>query len=151
MNDLHFDIYIAAKPDAVWKALTGREGVAALYFGSRLETTFAPGSTYGYVGPDGKGGETVHVEGEIVACQPGQLLKITHRAGPMWRTGPKVFTSGLAYTLEDLGFATKLSLHHDQFVDGDPGYEHNATGWMVFLSSVKSYVETGKPLAVLVG
>jgi uncharacterized protein YndB with AHSA1/START domain len=146
MNDLHFDIYIAAKPDAVWKALTGNEGVAALYFGSHLVTSFQAGSPYHYVGPDGKGGEVTHVEGEILAAEPGQRLQITHRAGKVWQKGPKAYSSRLTYSMEDLGFATKLSVDHDRWEEGDPGHAHNATGWMIFLSSVKSYVETGKAL-----
>ena len=46
----------AARPmanDTPPTALTGPEGVRALYFGSRLETTFERGSRYQYVGPDG--------------------------------------------------------------------------------------------------
>lgn len=146
MKDLHFDIYIAATPETVWNALTQPEGVAKLYFGSRLETTFEPGSPYRYLGPDGKGNEVAHVEGEVLACKRNELLQVTHRAGPIWQKGPKVYSSRLAYKIEGLGFATKLSIVHDQWQEGDPGHANNAGGWMLFLSSVKSYIETGKPL-----
>lgn len=146
MKDLYFEIYIAAKPDAVWNALTKPEGVAKLYFGSRLDTTFLPGTPYRYLGPDGKGNEVEHVEGEILVCRPNELLQITHRAGAIWQKGPKVYSSRLTYKMEDLSFATRLSITHDQWQDGDPGHANNQAGWMIFLSSVKSYVETGKPL-----
>ena len=146
MKDLRFDIYIAAAPEAVWDALTKPDGVAKLYFGSRLETTFEAGAPYRYLGPDGKGNEVVHVEGTVLACRRNELLQLTHQAGPMWRKGPTVYGSRLAYEINGLGFATKLSVVHDQWQEGDPGYAHNADGWMVFLSSLKSYVETGKPL-----
>ncbi len=148
MNDLRFDIYIAAKPDAVWRALTSPEGVAALYFGSRLETTFAPGATYRYVGADGRGGETVHVEGEILACEPNALFQLTHRAGPIWRKDGRAFTSRVAYRLADLGWATKLTVEHDRWQDGDPAHANVIDGWPIFLSSVKSWVETGRALAM---
>ncbi len=151
MHDLHFEIYIAATPQRVWDALTQPASVAQLYFGSRLETSFAPGSPYHYVGPDGKGKEVVHVEGTVVACEPGALLQLTHQAGAVWRTGPKVYRSRIAYALKDLGFATKLAITHDQWEEGDPGHRHNAEGWMLFLSSIKSYIETGKPLALPLG
>jgi uncharacterized protein YndB with AHSA1/START domain len=151
MNELSFEIYIAAEPEAVWRALTSAEGVAKLYFGSRLDTTFEPESPYRYIGSDGQGGEVVHIEGEVLACKPKELLLLSHRAGPMWQKGPRIFSSRLAYKLEGLGFATKLSIVHDQWQEGDPGHEHNAAGWMIFLSSVKSYVETGKPLELPVG
>jgi uncharacterized protein YndB with AHSA1/START domain len=142
MKTITATIYIAAKPDAVWSALTQPTGVAALYFGSKLVTTFEPGATYQYVGDDG----TVHVLGEVLEHVPSQRFVITHRAGPKWQPGPKTFQSRLSYAMEDVGFATKLSLVHDQIEDEDPGYAHNVDGWMVFLSSVKSYVETGKAL-----
>ncbi|MFZ5442426.1 MAG: SRPBCC domain-containing protein [Myxococcota bacterium] len=146
MKTISHRIYVAAKPAAVFAALTKPEGVAALYFGSRLETSFEPGSPYRYVGPDGKGGEAVHVEGEVLACVPEQRFAVTHRAGPLWRTGPKVFQSRVTYALEDLGFATKLTVTQDELEDGDPGYEHNLEGWNLFLSSLKSWVETGRAL-----
>ncbi len=146
MKDLNFVIYIAATPEAVWNALTKPEGVAKLYFGSRLETAFEAGSAYRYLGPDGKGNDVVHVEGEVLACKRNELLQLTHRAGAIWRKGPKVYSSRLAYEIKSLGFATKLSIVHDQWQEGDPGYTSNAEGWMIFLSSVKSYIETGKPL-----
>jgi uncharacterized protein YndB with AHSA1/START domain len=148
MKDLYFEIYIAGKPEKVWDALTKPEGVAKLYFGSRLDTTFEPGSAYRYVGPDGKGHDVVHVEGEVVACTVNGLLQLTHRAGAVWQKGPKIFSSRLTYKIEPLGFATKVSIVHDCWEDGDPGYVHNANGWMLFLSSLKSYVETGSPLAL---
>lgn len=50
--------------------------------------------------------------------------------------------------LKDLGFATHLTLTQDELDDEDPGYAHNREGWNVFLSSLKSWVETGKALAV---
>jgi len=146
MKALHFEIYIAASPDAVWDALTKPEGVAQLYFGSRLETSLEPGSPYRYVGPDGKGNEVVHVEGEVLASKRGELIRLTHQAGAIWQKGPKVFRSRLQYEIKDMGFATLLSITHDRWQKGDPGYASNAGGWMIFLSSVKSYLETGKPL-----
>jgi uncharacterized protein YndB with AHSA1/START domain len=150
-NPLHFEIYIKAGAPKVWAALTQSPGVGKLYFGCKLVTTFAKGAPYSYAGDDGAGGVTSHVEGEILACDENKRLALTHRAGPMWRKDGRVFTSRLAYTLDDVGYATKLTIDHDEWEDGDPGYAHNAAGWMVFLSSVKSYVETGEPLAIPLG
>jgi uncharacterized protein YndB with AHSA1/START domain len=146
MTDLQFDIYIAGNPETIWNALTRPEGVAKLYFGSRLDTTFEPGSPYRYVGLDAQGRPIVHVEGEVLSCKQGQLLQLTHRAGPIWRKGPETYSSRITYRIDPMGFATKVSIVHDQWQDGDPGYAHNANGWMLLLSSLKSYVETGKPL-----
>jgi hypothetical protein len=78
-----------------------------------------------------------------------QAQRASSGDSPRWARlarGPKVFASRLTYKLEGLAFATKLSVTHDQWQEGDPGYANNAKGWMIFLSSIKSYVETGKPL-----
>ncbi len=146
MKTISASVYIAAKPDAVFDALTRPKGVAALFFGSRLETTFEPGAKYQYVGPDGRGGETVHVEGEVIAHEAGKRFVVKHRAGPAYQKGPKTFESRVAYELEDVKFATKLTVTHDELEVDDPGFEHNQDGWLVFVSSVKSFVETGKAL-----
>lgn len=146
MKTITASLYIAAKPDAVFDALTKSKGVAALFFGSRLETSFQPGSPYQYVGPDGKGGETVHVEGEVIAHEANKRFVVKHRAGSAYQQGPKTFESRLAYEVEDAKFATRLTVTHDEIEDGDPGYEHNKDGWLIFVSSVKSFVETGKAL-----
>lgn len=151
MKTITAAVYIAAKPEKIFDALTKAPGVAALLFGSRLETSFQPGAPYSYIGPDGKGGETVHVEGEVLACEPGKTLVLRHRAGPMWRGAGKVFSSRLTYALEDQGFATRFTVTHDEIEDDDPGYAHNREGWLLFASRLKTYVETGKAFDVPLG
>ncbi|MFO0599858.1 MAG: SRPBCC domain-containing protein [Myxococcaceae bacterium] len=148
MKTISHHLYVAAPAARVWEAITQAEGVKALYFGSTLVTTFEPGAPYRYEGPDGKGNVVVQVEGEVLSARVGKELVVTHRAGPVWRTGPKVFQSRVAYRLEDVGFATKVSLVQDEIEEGDPGYAHNLEGWAVFLSSLKSFVETGRALPV---
>lgn len=151
MKTITASLYIAAKPEPIYDALTKAPGVAALLFGSRLETTFEPGAPYAYVGPDGKGGEAVHVEGEVLACEPGKRLVLRHRTGPLWRDAGKVFSSRLTYALEDQGFATRVTVTHDEIEDDDPGYAHNQDGWVIFISRLKTYVETGTPFDVPMG
>lgn len=79
MKTITATLYIASKPEAVWAALTEPAGVAALYFGSKLVTSFEPGAPYQYVGDDG----TVHVLGEVLeqvpASRPGRLLFLGER------------------------------------------------------------------------
>ncbi len=148
MKSITATLYIASTPEVVFAALTQPPGVAALFFGSRLETSFEPGSPYRYVGPDGNGGEAVHVEGEVLAFERGARWCVRHRAGPAWRTPGRVFESRLTYELRDAGFATQVTVTHDEIEDDDPGYAHNREGWVIFLSRLKSYVETGRAFDV---
>jgi uncharacterized protein YndB with AHSA1/START domain len=136
------DILVDTAPDDVWDALTGEAGVAALYFGSRLVTTFAAGAPYRYEGDDGNGNVVTHVEGEILACEPRALLSLTHRAGPIWQKGPRVFSSRLTYRLAPEGRATRVTIEQDNFDVDDPGRMHNEKGWPEFLAKLKAHVES---------
>lgn len=138
-------IDVAAPRSAVWNALTGPEGVAALFFGCRL--VLAPrleaGAKYEYRGDDGKGNDIAHVVGEVLAAAPNERLVLVHQAGPTWQPGPKTFRSRLSYLLEGEGAATRLRIVQDEIDSDDPGYAHNAEGWPVFAAQVKRFVETG--------
>jgi uncharacterized protein YndB with AHSA1/START domain len=132
--------YIGATPEKVWEALTGAEGVRKMFFGARLETTFEPGSSYRYVGSNGKGSEQVYLAGTILECDPPRLLRTSYSPG-----GER-FTSELAYELEPIAACTKLTLRLVGLHDDDPTRQHSVDGTWKLLSRLKSMIETGEPL-----
>jgi uncharacterized protein YndB with AHSA1/START domain len=142
MNDLRFELDVNAPPTPIFEALTRAPGVARLYFGSRLVSSFAPGAGYQYVGPLEDGSEVVHVEGEVLACEVPSLLRLTHRAGAHWRQGEKVWRSQVEYRLTPKAAGvTTVCVTQSNFEAGDPGYAHNLTGWPEFLGQLRAYVE----------
>ncbi|WNQ11096.1 SRPBCC family protein [Paenibacillus aurantius] len=146
MEDLKYVMYIGAKPEKVWEAFVSPEGVKALFFGCRLESTFEVGAPYRYVGPGNDGDETVHVYGEVLAFEPGRIMSYTEHAGPSYRENHAELETRVTLTLEEVGGCTKLTLVNDRWPDSHPSYENTKESWPMILSNAKSYVETGKTL-----
>ena len=132
--------YMGATPEKVWEAITGAEGVRKMFFGARLETSFEAGSSYRYVGDDGKGGETVYLSGTILECEPPRILRTTYSPGG------ESFVSELVYELEPIAACTKLTVKHIGLNDDDPTRQHSVEGTWKLLSRLKSMIETGEPL-----
>lgn len=145
-KDLYYEFYIAGTPDQVWQAIVSPEGVSAILWGSRLETTFEVGSDFRYVGPGNAGPETVHVYGKILEYEEGRTLSMTHFPGETYHPGKERYESRMTYKIEPAGPVTKLTFVHDRWDDNDPSYANTPTAWWLVLCSIKTYVETGKPL-----
>jgi hypothetical protein len=54
--------------------------------------------------------------------------------------------SKLTRDLTRMGQTTKITLIHDHFGGETATYKQSASGWNAILSSLKTYVETGRPL-----
>jgi uncharacterized protein YndB with AHSA1/START domain len=138
---LSYEFYIAAPPEKVWNALTDGEQTKQYFYGCRVESTFEKGAPIAYVAD----GSFKMLEGDVLEITPGKKLSTTYR--PLWdaavsKDAPSRVTWGLAAS----GDVTKLTLIHDAFKGGKSSYEQSASGWPLILSSLKSYVETGKAL-----
>jgi uncharacterized protein YndB with AHSA1/START domain len=144
MKDITYVTYIGAPPEAVWKALVGEEGVKAVFFGCRLESTFRPGDDYAYVGPGPDGERTVHVYGKILEIEANRLLRYTEHPGPSYRENHAELETRITYTLEPIGEGTRLTLVHDRWPDNHPGYAQTVEAWPMMLSNLKSFVEAGR-------
>jgi len=146
MQDLSYEIYIADKPEQVWKALVEDEGVRAAYFNSVLETTLRAGEEYAYVGPGNDGEKTVHVYGTILEIEPNRLLRMSEHPGPSYRPNHAELETRVTYTLEQVGGSTKLTLVNDQWPDNHPSYQNASGSWPMMLSAIKTFVETGRTM-----
>jgi uncharacterized protein YndB with AHSA1/START domain len=143
-SDRHvFQIYIRATAEQVWQAITETEFRRQYFFGSTIETTFAPGSPLRSHSPDGElWGDDV-----VLECDPPRLLSQTWRgrwdleaaAEPpsrvTWRVEP-----------QDGGF-TKLTVVHDQLEESPRTSSGVSGGWALIISGLKTLLETGTPLS----
>ena len=139
-----YTIYIAATPEAVWQALTSAEFSRKYFFGNSVEVDLKVGGTYVVRPPDG----SVHISGEVVECAPPRKLTVTFNVN--WpalveKLGPTLVT----YEIEPTGDAVRLTMteSHDRPISDDI-LSGGRQGWPAILSSLKSLLETGKPLAV---
>jgi uncharacterized protein YndB with AHSA1/START domain len=139
-----YTIYIAATPEAVWQALTSAEFSRKYFFGNSVEVDLKVGGAYIVRPPDG----SVHISGEVVECDPPRKLTVTFNVN--WpalveKLGPTL----VSYEIEPAGDAVRLTMteSHDRPISDDI-LSGGRQGWPAILSSLKSLLETGKPLAV---
>ena len=136
--------YIGSTPEKVWDALTRPEFTQQYFFGRTIEIEPREGGSFILRMPDGR----VDVKGKVVTWDPPRRLAVTWLVD--WiedmRNLPEYLVS---YDIAQAGEAVRLTLteaHHwdvpDDLLSG------GRAGWPAILSSLKSLLETGKPLSV---
>jgi uncharacterized protein YndB with AHSA1/START domain len=142
-----YTIYIASTPEKVWEALTSAEFSQKYFFGNSVEVEQRVGGAYVVRTPDG----ALHISGEVVECDPPKKLTFTFNVN--WpalieKLGPTL----VSYEIEQVGDAVKLTMseQHDRPLSDDI-LSGGRQGWPAILSSLKSVLETGKPLVVKMG
>jgi uncharacterized protein YndB with AHSA1/START domain len=139
-----YTIYIASTPQQVWQALTSAEFSRKYFSGNAVEVDLRVGGAYIVRTPDG----ALHISGEVIECDPPRKLTVTFNVN--WpalidKLGPTLVT----YEIEPAGDVTRLTLlqSHDRPLSDDI-LSGGRQGWPAILSSLKSLLETGKPLTV---
>ncbi len=142
--DTVYTIYIAATPEKVWQALTTAEFSRQYFSGLAVELEHKVGGAFVVRTPDG----SVHISGEVIECDSPRRLTVTWNVN--WpalveKLGPTLVT----YEIERNGDAARLTLTqaHDRPI-GDDILSGGRAGWPAILSSLKSVLETGRPLAL---
>ena len=139
--DLVFTTFIRATPEAVWRAITESDFTVRYYYGSTVESDWAPGSPYVYR-IDGQPA----LEGVILESVPERRLVMTFHA--TW--DDKVAAdhpSRMTWELEPAGpGVTKVTVIHGGFEAANETYRQ-AEGAAYILAGLKTLLETGSPLA----
>jgi len=136
-----YDIYISAPVGNVWKGLVDGEITKQYVYGTRFDGKLKKGASYAFVGE----GDFKVVDGEILEVEPEKRLVMTWKAH--WDDSvAKDRASRVTYELSAAGPSTKLHLVHDGFDQQTATYTGSVEGWPLMLSSLKSILETGKPL-----
>jgi uncharacterized protein YndB with AHSA1/START domain len=143
MNDEKFVyvIYIAATPEKVWKALLDGE-MTRQYWGRENVSDWKPGSKWEHRRFDAA--RTVDLVGLVVECDPPRRLVLTW-AEPA-DAADKARHTRVAMDIEKVGDMVRLTVTHDEFKPGSDTLRKISNGWPRVLSSLKSFLETGKPL-----
>jgi uncharacterized protein YndB with AHSA1/START domain len=135
-------IFIRTSPERLWQALTDGD-LMVQYFDERPTTSWQIGAPLTLSSGDGE----LHVEGEILACEPPRRLSYTWKA--LWfEAGRNEPPSRVTWEIDEaLPGICKLTLVHDQFPADSAVYKDVGEGWPHILSSLKSLLETGAALA----
>jgi len=141
MNDERFVYvtYIATTAQQVWDALLKGE-LTRQYWGHENVSDWKPGSKWQHVADDGK--RTVRLVGEVLESVPNKRLVLTW--GDAVAAADKAKRSRVAIDIETVGEMVRLTVTHDEL---SPQMRRDITnGWPRVLSSLKSFLETGRPL-----
>ena len=138
--------YIRATPEKLWEALTAPEFTRAYWHGVTHETDWRPGSSWALRFADGRKADS----GRVLEAVPPRRLVLE------WRheLTPALTAEGLSRCEIEIaaeGEACKLTVTHEIGVEPSKFIEAVSGGWPIILSSLKSLLETGKPLKATAG
>ena len=133
-------MYIAATPDKVWRALTDPDQTEKYWFGFRVNANGKTGARFIARSP---GGEDFD-KGVILESDPPRRLSCTWR--PQHDNDRHERPSRVTFDLTPVKNQVRLTVVHDDFDEGSKAFESISTGWPAVLSSLKSFLETGRAL-----
>ncbi|MDB5619456.1 SRPBCC family protein [Tardiphaga sp.] len=136
-----YTTFIKTTPEKLWHALTDRAFTESYWFGCSLQSDWKVGSAM-QMTRDGR----VMNECVILETDPPRRLSYS------WLTVfdevmKKERPSRVTFVLEPNQGAVKLTVTHEGFAEGSATLPSISTGWPLVLSSLKSILETGEPLA----
>lgn len=132
--------YIASTPEKVWQALTSPEATAKFWFGNAVTSDWKVGSPLEFR----REGRLV-VEGKVLENEPPRRLSYTFRSMHEPFNGSEQ-ASRVVFELEQQKDQIKLTVTHDDFIEGSKVFASISNGWPLVLSSLKSYLESGRVL-----
>ena len=135
--------YIAATPEKVFEAIT-RPELARRYWGHENVSDWKPGSKWEHVRANDE--RTVELVGEVVETTPPTRLVITW-ANASQAADPDA-CSRVTFDIEPYDDMVRLTVSHDELQAGSGMANGVQKGWPVVLSSLKSFLETGRGLDV---
>jgi aminoglycoside 6'-N-acetyltransferase len=133
-------MFIAASRGQVWEALTRPELTERYWNQTRVESQWAVGASIRYV----RHGKLTD-EHMVLAIEPHRRLVQTFRplSGEFRHEPP----SRVELTVEGDGAVTRLTVRHEGFGPDSSVYAACRDGWPYILSSLKTLLETGRPLS----
>lgn len=138
-----YDIYLRAPVKKVWQGIVDGDMTRQYVYGTRLQTKLKKGAPYAFVADGG----FKAVDGEILDVVPEKKLVMSWNA--RWDDAvSKDPASRVTYELSEVGpDTTKLRVIHDRFEGRTATFDGSTDAWSLMMSSLKSLIETGKPIS----
>ncbi len=137
--ELIYTTYIRTTPQKLWEAITKPEFASQYWGGLKNISEWHKGSNWQHVADNG----TVMLVGEIVESIPAKLLIMT------WVDPDNpADSSRVTFEIEPIEDMVCLKVIHGDFQAGSDMVGKVSSGWPRVLSSMKSFLETGKGLNV---
>ena len=132
--------YIAATPEQVWQALTDPDTTEKYWFGYRVYARGKAGESMTATSPAGK---PAHNDPIIESDAPRRLV---YAWQPLFKEMEGERPSRVMFELEPFKGQTRLTVLHGEFDDGSKIFGMITKGWPAVLSSLKTFLETGRGL-----
>jgi uncharacterized protein YndB with AHSA1/START domain len=143
MNDAKFVyvIYIAAPPEKIWNALLDARFTRE-YWAHENVSDWKIGSHWEHRRLDADG--TADIVGEVIESDAPKKLVLSW-AAPADKNSRAKYTR-VAIELQPIDSMVRLTVTHDEFESAPEMLQKISAGWPRVLSSLKSLLETGRPL-----
>jgi uncharacterized protein YndB with AHSA1/START domain len=142
---LVYSTYIRTTPKKLWEAITKPEFTRQYWGGGSNVSDWKKGAAWQHMNED-KGEEVCCVGGKVLESIPSKRLVLTW-ADP----DAKSDKSKVTFDIEAIEDMVCLTVTHGSFKDGSTMVRKVSWGWPRVLSSLKSFLETGKGLNVWAG
>jgi uncharacterized protein YndB with AHSA1/START domain len=137
-NEFVYTTYIRSTPQKVWTAITNPEFTRQYWVHDNI-SDWKKGSEWKHQGKDGQ----VKVVGKVVESIPPKLLVLTW-ADPANQSDD----SQVTFEIEAVADMVRLNVIHGHFKADSTMAGKVAIGWPLVLSSLKSFLESGKALDI---
>lgn len=136
-----YTVYIATTPERVWKALVQGD-VTRQYWEHENISDWKPGSSWEHRAADAS--RELKLVGRVVESSPPRRLVITW-AALADAARPERHTR-VTFEIEPIEDMVQLTVTHDEIDEDSETYRQISEGWPRVLSSMKSFLETGRAL-----
>ena len=134
-----YTTYIETTAEKLWHALIDGDFTERYWFGHRVASDWEIGSPYKFT----KEGKNT-IQGKVLTFEPPKRLSYS------WdNLKPDMQherSSRVTFDLEPRGNVVKLTVTHDNLDEGGKTFRDISGGWPMVIASLKSLLETGKPL-----
>ncbi|MEO9296592.1 SRPBCC family protein [Devosia alba] len=135
--------YIQSTPEKVFEAIT-RPDLARRYWGHENVSDWKPGSRWEHIRANDD--RTVELVGKVVEVTPPKRLVMTWTNASQ-EADPDSY-SRVTFDIEEYEDMVRLTVAHDDLLAGGGMAKGVSKGWPLVLSSLKSFLETGRALDV---
>jgi uncharacterized protein YndB with AHSA1/START domain len=136
-----YTTYIETTAEKLWHALTDSDFHERYWFGHRVISDWKVGSPYQFA----KQGKP-SVEGKVLISEPPKKLAYTW--DPCAADAKRERTSRVTFDIEPHGTVVRLTVTHDDLDEDGKTLRDISGGWPMVIASLKSVLETGRPLPV---
>lgn len=135
--------YIHSTPDKVFEAIV-RPDLARRYWGHENVSDWKPGSRWEHIRANDE--RSVELVGKVVEVSPPKRLVIT-LTNASQEADPESY-SRVTFDIEEYEDMVRLTVAHEDLEAGGGMARGVTKGWPLVLSSLKSFIETGRGLDV---